>query len=475
MKRECEQLHETIVRDVIDLVSSVKDFDEVEWLSNRHNTGSIAKRASNFILVFPVIVSSNMSISTAITISKAIERKCVSLLQILFSSVQYNNSADLQDYLDQFHKNLNLKDKMDLDDFMDLMDSLAEGGIIEITDTDIYEAVKEDMQNINHILDTEFNPTSLNDYKSVRNIYGESSIMLEKKTTYKGGKHVYGDDLSQSRNYQAGSRQFDGDDYHVDNSINNSGNRFFNTSTTNNYRSDGGNRTNAGIKDLSDYFNKQLLPSDIKKANELMPTTMLVNFTTVKDNNKINTTGIIGVKAKLYPVDSMELVSRLSSKSKEKNGLFNLIRATTREISFFKDLAFAIEKAKADAIYMAKDSNNAKMFRVLERRATKHRFLSLIKKNDASPITSLVLSQDDVEYLKKYNDLDMEKSFNARTILEAYNLMDIIIVDESLEIAKFMFDDGDGVYETLTFDALEKESNDNGYKKVINLMSRVNR
>ena len=69
----------------------------------------------------------------------------------------------------------------------------------------------------------------------------------------------------------------------------------------------------------------------------------------------------------------------------------------------------------------------------------------------------------------------MEKSYNARSILEAYNLMDIVIADESLEIARFIFDDGDGVYEALTFDALEKQSNDNTYKKVVNLVSKINR
>ena len=425
-RRECEQLHETVVRDIVDVITSVKDFDEIDWL-NQPSSGSIAKRAANLTLVFPVIVTSNMSISTAILISKAIERKCVALLQILFSSVQLNNTDDLQDYIARFHKNLNLKQKMDLGDFMDLMHDLDEAGDITITDRDVYEAVREDMQNINNILSTDFNPVSINDYKSVPNVYGEASIMLEKNNNYQ----QYGD---------------------------------------------AGTRVNmASLKDNVDYYNKQLLPSDVKKANELMPTTMLVNFTTVKDTVKVNTTGIVGIKAKLYPVDAMELVARISSKTKERNGLFNLIRATTREISFFKDLAFAIDKAKVDAMYMAKDDNNSRMFKVLERRAAKNRFMKLIKKNDASAITSLVLSQDDVEYLKKYNDIDMEKSFNARTILESYNLMDIVVVDESLEIAKFMFDDGDGVYETLTFDSLEKESNGNDYKKVINLMSKINR
>ena len=161
-------------------------------------------------------------------------------------------------------------------------------------------------------------------------------------------------------------------------------------------------------------------------------------------------------------------------KVKDKNGLFNLVRASTREISFFKDLAFAIDKAKTDAVYMASDSNNAKMFKVLERRASKNKFSRLIRKNDASPITSLVLSQYEVEYLKQLN-IDMEKSYNTRSVLEGYNLMDIVVADESLEIAKFLFDDGDGVFETLTFDALEKQANDNTYKKVVNLVSKINR
>ena len=53
--------------------------------------------------------------------------------------------------------------------------------------------------------------------------------------------------------------------------------------------------------------------------------------------------------------------------------------------------------------------------------------------------------------------------------------MDIVIADESLEVARFLFDDGDGTFEALAFDSLEKEAKDNSYKKVINLMSKLNR
>ena len=452
----CKQLHETVVRDIVDIITSAKDFDQIKWINNKNNTGSIAKRASNLVLVFPVMVSNSLNIQTAMIVSKAIERKCCSLLQILFSSMQITNADNLQDYIKQFHTNLDLKDHMDLDEFFGVMDSLVDEEAI-IVDKDMYESIKEDMHNINFHLEGELNPHSINDYKVVNNAFGESSIMLERTHTYQ----AMGDNKTIS---------FSG------NKVNLGG------STTNNYYapSGGGGRNDdplhPGMRDQNDYFAHQLLDNDIKKANELMPTTMIVNFISRDEgvNDVIRMSGVIGVKAKLYPVDSMDICNRISSKVKDKNGLFNLIRASTREISFFKDLAFAIDKAKMDAMYMASDSNNAKMFKVLERRAAKNKFSRLIKKNDASPITSLVISQYEVDYLKQLN-IDMEKSFNARSILEGYNLMDIVVADESMEIAKFLFDDGDGVYEAITFDALEKQANDSTYKKVVNLVSKINR
>lgn len=445
---QCQQLHETIVRDIIDVMNDVKDFDQIEWIRNRNNVGSIAKRTSNLVLVFPVICSTSISIQTASIITKAIERKCVSLLQILFSSMQLTSVDNMYDYLKQFHTNLDLRSGLTLDDFMGIMDKMVNEGTIQVTDMELYQAVKEDMNNINYYLSTELNPSSINDYRMRKDMYGESHIIKEANGNKPFGK--YQDDME----------------------------KMINKAVNNTVRRQNKDIQNAN-KDVSkqvDYFRYQLSIGDVNKANELMPTTMMVNFTTKNDNGTYyTTTGIIGVKAKLYPVDAMDICNRISSKYKDSNGLFNLVRASTREISFFKDLAFAIDKARVDAVNMAKESNNAKMFKVLERRAQRNRFSSLLKKNDASPITSLIVSQEEVEYLKKYNSVDMEKSYVTRSILENYNLMDVIIADESLEIAKFLFDDGDGVFETLTFDSLEKEAKDSSYKKVVNLMSKINR
>lgn len=454
---KCEMLHETIVRDVIDIINSVKSADDIEWVNRTGRVGSISRQASNLVLVFPVIVSNALNIKTASIISKAIERKCVSLLQILFASINFTDDQNLYDFISQFHSNLNAR--LTLDDFIKFAGNMTESGKITISDEEAYNAVMEDMRNINYYLKDTFNETSINDYISKTDMYGETHIIKESDHRY---HHIGNDDAKKA---------FD----QLTDAISKSGTNI--TNIVDGGRRGGGDKKSdvPTLKDQVEYFSKQLLPQDVQKANELQPTLVAVNFTTVADGTTNRTTGIIGVKAKIYPVDSMEIISRVSSKYKDSNSLFNLIRATTREISFFKDFAFAVEKAKLDAVNMAKGSNNAKMFKLLERRAAKNRFSALLKKNDASPITSLVMSQEEVEYLRKYNNIDMDKQQVTRAILEAYNLMDIVIADESLEIAKFLFDDGDGIYDVLPFDNLEKEAKDNSYKKMINLMSKINR
>jgi hypothetical protein len=366
-------------------------------------------------------------------VNKAVERKCASLMQLLFNSIQFSDKDTLDGYISQFHNNLDLRKGYGLSDLIDALDKIdaLESGIT-ITDRDAFEIVKEDMKNLNFYLDEVYNETSINDFKITKNAYGESSVELMKE--------AIGYNITRNR----GTRQVAAD-YAKYN------------------------------KDTSDILKQQLTQPQLDKANELMPTMMQINFIYTKDGNAINQMAVVGIKAKMYLVESMEIINRVVSKYKDSNSLFNLVRASTREISFFKDLAFAIDKAKIDAINMASDSNNAKMFKVLERRATMNKFMTLLKRNDASPITSLVMSQDEVEYLKKYNDVDMDKSHVTRSILDKFNLMDIVICDETLEIAKFLFDDGDSTYETITYDALEKEAKDSSYKKVVNLMSKINR
>ena len=483
MINDPRKIHETIVRDVYDIINDTKDFDNIEWMRTKNNTGSIARRAANLTLVFPVLVSTALSIDKAIIISKALERKCATLMQILFSSIQVTSAKDLGEYISQFHSNLNTKN-LDLGDFINAVDTLANEGAITITDRDVYDTVMEDMKNINYYIDTALTETSVNDFKIKKNMYGEQSVVLEKKITINpnnvslGTAAVVSDNplSSPSQTRTAGSANFTSSGSRtrtlntIKNNIINNDIRTKETVT---------NKTvvdaNNSGKDAATIFKTQLTQAELNKANELVPTTMFVNFISKsKDGDAITVNnGVVGIKCKMYPINSMDIIYRISSKYDDNNWLINLIKASTREISFLKDFLFAIDKAKLDAINMSKETNSAKMFRTLERRSSKNVLYTLLKKNNATPITSLVISQEEIEYLKKYNNLDLEKVYNARVILEKFNLMDIVIVDEVLETAKFLFDDGDGVFETLTLDALEKEAKDSSYKKVVNLMGKL--
>ena len=85
----------------------------------------------------------------------------------------------------------------------------------------------------------------------------------------------------------------------------------------------------------------------------------------------------------------------------------------------------------------------------------------------------IYLNQETVNILKKEYDFDIEKIKNARMILDAYNLLGLFIADESIEVVKFLYA-GNDRFEQQAYNYLEKESNDNSYRKVINLIGKMN-
>lgn len=419
-------IHETILKDITDLIGDARDLADNGSKAignNKKVFQSLSKAANKLILVFPVLCTKGISIETASMLTKAIEKHCVNLLEMLFAAIQYNDTDDLYDYISKFHNNISTGDKITVDDYISFtkaLESAVDAGEIKITDKAVYEQFKEGMRDFNDFIKVTLNENSLSDYKCHRTYNGFETI-LERVHPSSG-----------------------------------------NTSNRN--------------RDNNDKFIEKLAENDIKKANELMPTKVMVKFYS-KDSNEYFEKAIIGVKCKLYTVDSLELIERISTKYADTNWFRELVRAGTGEISFWRDFVFALDKARVDAINSAKNGSSAKMWKVLERRATKYR-LGKWKANraDASPITTLIVSQDEVEYLKKDHDIDLENRKIALKLMDAYNFMGIVIADEPAETASFIWDEGnDANYETLSFRNLERESDDRNYRKVINLMTKISR
>jgi hypothetical protein len=72
--------------------------------------------------------------------------------------------------------------------------------------------------------------------------------------------------------------------------------------------------------------------------------------------------------------------------------------------------------------------------------------------------------------VKNQHDIDLSNPAVAIEFMDVYNLMGIVIVDEQMETAEFIYD-GDAYFETLSFTALEKENNGVNARQIVNLLN----
>lgn len=211
----------------------------------------------------------------------------------------------------------------------------------------------------------------------------------------------------------------------------------------------------------------------LDKANQQMPLMMKVNFISKATGRPITTSAYLGIKCKLFDVTGLDIIQRIVSKNSSAISLFNFIRATSQEIGFWRDFVFALSKAKVDAISNARNGSSSKMWKALEQRATKSKLNQFFRqKNDATAITSLLVTTDEVEELKKNNDIDLSRSNVARKIISDYNLLCIGIVDETTESVALIFDTGDDEYELVRFKSLKKDK-DMDAKQIVNLLTKM--
>ena len=488
---QCRTIHETVIRDILDVIHDVKDSDGLDGILNRDKSiKSIANASKNLTLVFPCIVSSSLSIESASMIVKAQERKAVNMLQLLFAASNITDAKDGLEYLKNFHTNMKIDNHITVDSLIDALDSyVLNNESMSYEAKEKYRQISEDVKlNLNYFLPDPVSEHSLNIFKISKDSNGNTAIyedanrdLMDYVLGYIEPEKIKGSTFNDTKSKPKPSDKKDktsgkggpslsvqfGDNYN------------YKSGGGGGYKGFGGPSARdvaAYRKDETEIFQKQLVPSDIKKANELVPTTMVISFISTSNGEAIPTQMLIGIKAKMYPVDSMDIINRVSLKYKDNNNLIKFIRSSTREISFFRDFLFAIDKAKIDALSNSKRGSSSPLWKILERRSKKSKIRRVLgQANDASAITTLVMSQEEVEYLKKNDSMNLEDPKVARSIMESYNFMSIVIVDESMEVAKFIYDTGDDVYESLAFSSLEREASDSSTKKIVNLMTKMSR
>lgn len=427
--------------------------------SSSYIDSNIAKSASKLTCIFPVIVSKAVDIEKAVMVSKAIERKAVSLLQMLFSAYNITNAQSATDYLRRFHKNISSSLDWSGSSVEDMLNYTAESVTVPAKLEPQVRAICEHVsRDIHYTLDTEVNSTPISAYR-VKNVLNEiqtGSITMSRhqifdRTRGPNGQWVDTDRLDNHEKDRLA--QMDA------------------PTRTTSYKPGTAYEPN-DLRGISSFYGSQVLNTDIKKANEAEPTLMIVNFVYFDkgESQQIANSCVIGVKAYIHYVDPEDIVNRVVLKSSDTKGLFNLIRATTGEIAFFKDFLFAVDRAKVDAVAKSNGSSN-KIWKLLELRADRLKAAKATRQfqSGCAAISTLVLSQSEVDYIKQYKRIDLNKTGVAKGILKGYNLMALAIVDDVAEKVSFLYDDGSIDFEALSFMSLEREEAGSMYKKVVNL------
>ena len=572
IKNNPNVIHETVIRDVIELLGDLTNdgksvVDKVTGQRGLNGYRNIARGTRDLTLTFPVIVTNATSVETASMIAKAIERKAVTMLQMLFSAVSITNADNALDYIKKFHTNLDVDGNMGVDDVIDLANQIStmestETGF-KVNDQALFDEAVENFKRFrDHFLPDAVNEHTLNDFM-VNPSNGMSVIqervgapIFQQNGLYvdpRGNIHVakganpdstdweYVNQLAQ--NYkdnlatrdrdlaklntaalnqrindlqstmahkdmmtQADKRQWDAERRQLKTDADRREFLLRMQAKVDTLRTDrrhareidnleeklkvykdraeglAAKETRAKImkthmdidKMRADMAREMVINTDIKKANELIPSMMVIQFCTVgAGETPIMTTAVIGVKARLQYVLSQDMRDRIIAKNTDKNGLFNLIKATTGQISFWKDFIFAVKKAKLDALSTSGKGSSSPIWKLLERRA----IMSKIRRwtgtvNDAAAISTLVISQDEADILMKEERIDVMRPATIHAIMNAYNVMCFVVVDEVMEKVHFLFDDGSNSYETMSFSHLEREEGNGAYKKVINLLTK---
>lgn len=427
---------QSIIKEGNTILSTIANFataaveDEIKYAEKINAKagflgGSISNYTKDLVMTFPLMCDNSLPITTASLVSKASERNIVTMLEMLFTSMNIKGKDGIK-VLSAIHQNI--KSDYDIDDIVDTINKYAESATLDEKKIKDFEKIIKEQVKIpaKSFPVNSFSENSLNDYM-VYNIYGNISVREAKTAPAK--KTAPDNNQPQKEN-----------EYPVP--------------------------------------PKMLMDQDVKKCNELSPTLMVIRYINPGTNKLPETkeTFVAGVKSRLINVDSTDIIERLIAKNKTKISFLNLIRATTGEIGFISDFLLCTKQAKIDAKNAVKKGPAAKMWAVLQNRSTKNNFNKIRKAgNDASAITTLLINQETVNILKKEYNFDLEVVKNTKMIMDAYNLLCICICDESIEAAKFFYAGNDS-YEVQAYTYLEKENNsNNGRKEIINLLNNYGR
>lgn len=512
-----------------------KGYKELKGQINTIKGTSLAKLSSAATLQFPIIISKSVNVDTAQAVSKALERQYATFIQIVISldpNLRLDRDKDIAGYLRRYHQN-NIGPNDLLESNMSLFRNDEDGielfmSINEGCNAQVLNSNKEQLFCVEECLNT----NKVNDlYKpeTITRAVAESSldyfcrkndIVMEAKHRQNNKNHHSGNNWNPNLSVVGNAivnAQNSKNNNVLGNNPNNSGavgnnNKVYKNTIDEqrlNYQKSRDKELDQRYEDEWDHklerekkqdefqnrkFNLdqarldqeirkdemdfksramvRLSDNDVKKCNELVPTTLSLSLNQIGDNGKSYLgvqNFVVGVKGLMHPVNSNEMITNLLDGFKSGNKFFNFLRWTTGEIKFIKDLLFNIGGIKDDVI--KKHSNTSShWWSTLKRRRTIAR-ASNAQGKQMLPNASIVCTMEEVVEMQEVYKINLLDVRNIKRIMDRYYLLGFVIVDEAQELCHIIFD-GEDNFQVLTYKGLERENNSkNDFKDIYKMIN----
>lgn len=200
----------------------------------------------------------------------------------------------------------------------------------------------------------------------------------------------------------------------------------------------------------------QLLDRDVKKSNDMVPYGIQIRLIAVNDKKELiqYLDIVIGIKAIMHPVHSDDMINNIVKAFQNKSLSFKLLRWTSGEISFVKDILLNITDMKEEAIDRA---NGKKPFMGLLKRlkARKLSFRNGTVPTGVLPCCTFIITAYEADYLENKFGIDVRKDKIAKKLMQSAFLMAFVILDEGSGIISFI-SDADDSFQTYSLESLER-------------------
>lgn len=437
----------------------------------KNNFSSIAAKASEGILQFPVIISDSVDYNTAVTVTKALERNYSSFIETIISMNNLTddlNADDVSGYLRQFHDN-SMSVSVDSDGRYgdDVTGQAFRDALNPSPSTESYQ--KELIQ---------FNDPKNHKVEFTCELYYPNKVILH--STLKEELRYYLEAFCLDKlndKYQPVKLENAGFTIAVNEAKNKPS---FNESEK---RIKELEKENRELRDKYNYErnkyeekgsrNVDLLPNDVKKANELQPTFIKVTIKrSVRDTRTFNEYNIIiGVKATLHLAKSQEYITNLVDACEYKGNLFRFIKWTTGEISFLKDYVLRMDEFSKEISGTV--TNQSHWWEALKRRSREAK-MSKVKTNRLLPNATFVFTMDEAEFIKANFGYDLLNKTVAKRLMKEYFLLGYVVLDMPNEVAHILYD-GQKDFQLMTFKNMEREgaNAERQFKEILRATKRM--